>query len=773
MWLARKIVREKTKSTLKILIMSIGLASSLVLFYITYNAYHTDNFYRDKDRIYQVFVDYKSPDWNDTGTQLVQPFVPAMRRDFPDVEAGTVIFNNHKTLFLYKEKPIKTLAIYADSLYLKVFQRKILAKNTNALLSRVNTAVVTKAFAEKYLGGTQAAVSKIIRLNGTRPIEIEAVIEDWPVNSSQKPQVILSFATLQDEKRLYMGWDGGDSFQGFVKLHPQASAKKIEKNLPQFLTKYVDVKAEEARGIFTTYHLIPLSKAYLEAHPFQKTILRIMLLVGILILGLISFNILLINLSDAQAFDKNITIRRILGAENPDLLKQSLIESLFYLLLTALIAFIFIGLLNPFIKANFHFNFFDLLSQPASLWIVFIGLLLIFLINFWVPFNRITQYFSTDKKTGNPKIKNTFQKTLLMLQIGITFSLFVFLYFMHAQLSFAEHFDKSYQSDNLAYITLNTKELYQKDKVIKKELQKIKNIESVSLSDAIFTQGLSGNGFFIHPEKKDLKIFRQIAVDKDFFNTMKMPVQGKVFSETGNINEIIINREIGKMMHQTNPVGQNLYRDGERKIIGVVPDFITQSIHSKKEPTVFVKYNQASDYSVLSIRIGKAHQKETLAEIKRVIGSIVPDQYVEIRYYDEDIQAHYQFDKNVEKTIGYFALLALLISISGLIGFSLNMVSKRTKEIGIRKVNGASGSDILLMINRGFLPVTAIALLFFIPISYYLTQQWLQNFAYTITLRYWIFIVAAIFMTLLVLLIVSMSVYKTSRINPVKILKYE
>lgn len=773
MWLARKIVREKTKSTLKILIMSIGLASSLVLIYITDNAYHTDNFYRDKNRIYQVSVDYKSPDWNHTGTQLEQPLVPAMLRDFPDIEAGTVIFNNHKTLFLHKEKPIKTPSIYADSLYFNVFQRKILSKNTNALLSRVNTAAVTKAFAYKHFGGIQVAISKIIHLNGTRPIEIESVIEDWPVNSSQKPQVILSFATLQDEKRLYMGWDGGDSFQGFVKLHPQVSTEKIEENLPQFLTKYVDVKADQARGMFTTYHLIPLSKAYLEANPFQKTILRIMLLVGILILGLISFNILLINLSDAQAFQKNITIRRILGAENPDLLKQSLIESLFYLLLTALIAFILIGLVNPFIKANFHFNFFDLLSQPASLWIVFMGLLLIFIINFWVPFNRITRYFSTDKKTGNPKIKNTFQKTLLMLQIGITFSLFVFLYFMHAQLSFAEHFNKSYQSNNLVYIPLNTKDLYQKDKVLKKELQKIKNIESVSLSDAIFTQGLSGNGFFIHPEKKDLKIFRQITVDKDFFSTMKMPVQGKVFSETGNSNEIIINREIGKIMPQAKPLGQYLYRDGERKIIGVTPNFITQSIHSKMAPTVFVKYNHASDYSVLSIRLSKEYQKETLAEIKRIIGSIVPDQYVEIRYYNQDIHTHYQFDKNVEKTIGYFALLALLISISGLIGFSLNTVSKRTKEIGVRKVNGASEGDILLMINREFFLVIAVALLFFTPISYYLTRQWLQNFAYTITLQFWVFMAAAVLMTTLVLLIVSISVYKTSRINPVKILKYE
>jgi len=773
MMLFRKIEREKFISLLKVLIMGIGVASALVLFYIAISEFNTDNFYKDKDRTYQCFVDYKSPDWNFTGTHLMQPFIPALVDYFPEVEVGTVIFHNEDLNFEYNDNIIKANTLYADSFYFKVFNRKILARKSNDFLSHVNKAVVTKEFALKYFGDNESAVSKVIKLNGVRPIEITAVIENWPANSSQSSDVIISFETLKDEKRLYMGWGGGDSFQGYIKINKNTSAERIEKEIPNFITKYVDVKAEEAKGMFTKYLLIPITKADVTEKPVKKVILLIMIFIGVLIMGLVFFNTLLINLSASDKFHRTTSILRILGATNSDLQKNALLESLFFLIITAIVAYVFAWILNPLISVIFGYSFFELLLNPSYLWVAILSFLSIFLVNYLVQMFWISGFFSAKKTLVSRRKNNRFQKALLTLQIGISFSLLIFLYFIHAQLSFASSFDKGYNSDNLIYIELNNEPLYKNHTTIKDEIKNLKNVESVCLSNGVITQGLSGNGFYIDPAQENLKIFRQLAVDEDFFTTIGMNLQGKAFLPTEDKMSIIVNEEVGKIMNNPNPVGHYLYRGGAREIKAVVPDFIAGSIQSKMQPTVFVKYTEPSVYSTLSIRLSKNNQKEAIEEIEAAISRIVPDQYIQIRFYNADIDENYKFDRTVEKTISFFTLLAILITISGLVGFSINMVKKRSKEIGIRKVSGASSLSILLLLNRHFILNTLIALLLFIPLSYLLVVIWLENYAYAVNISPFVFIVASVLLILIVLIIVSLASLRYAQIDPVKTIRYE
>ena len=770
----RKIERDFFRSLVKLITMGIGVASSLILFYIIVNEFNTDSFYKDKNQIQQVFVDYKSPDWNFTGTQLMQPFIPALVQDFSEIETGTVIFDNGKTNFVYHENSIEANTIYADSLYFKVFSRAILEKKTDEILSGINTAVITKKFAKKCFGDNKSALSKIIYLNGSRPIEVIAVIEDWPANSSQTADVLLSFSTLKDENRLYMGWGGGDSFQGFIKLNKNVSAKVVEAKIPDFIKKYVDVDADEADGMFTTYLLVSISVANLKSNPDKKIILYIMLFVGILILGLVCFNALLINLSAYNKFLKDISIRRVLGASLSDLQRMILLESMLNILVTISIAIMFIWFMNPLVGGFYNFNFFDLLLNASYFWISFLVLVIIFLVNYLVPFNWIIGFFSNQNNFIKSTKNNRFQSILLTIQIGISLSLAIFLYFIHAQLSYANNYDKAYTSDNLIYIELNNEQLYKNHLVLKNEVLKLKNVQSACLSDGVITQGLGGNGFYDNPQEKDLKIFRQIFIDEDFFKTLRVEVKGTDYTKTGENKFIIVNKEVGNIINTENPIGKRLYRGGDsREIKAVVPNLITGSLHTKTEPSVFSKYNEPSVYSTLSIRLSKNGLSTTLKKIKDVFNKIVPNQYIQIKFYNSDIEKNYQFDKTIEKTISFFALLAILITISGLIGFSINIVNKRTKEIGIRKVNGATSASIIVLFNKSFLLNILIAILIFIPISYYLVELWLQNYAYAIDISIWVFLLASLLIGILVLATVSIITYKYANNNPIKILRYE
>jgi putative ABC transport system permease protein len=254
---------------------------------------------------------------------------------------------------------------------------------------------------------------------------------------------------------------------------------------------------------------------------------------------------------------------------------------------------------------------------------------------------------------------------------------------------------------------------------------------------------------------------------------MGMKLQGKAFLPTEDKMSIIVNEEVGKIMNNPNPVGHYLYREGAREIKAVVPDFIAGTIQSKMQPTVFVKYTKPSVYSTLSIRLTKNRQKEAIEEIKAAISKIVPDQYFQIRFYNADIDESYKFDRTVEKTISFFTLLAILITISGLVGFSINMVKKRSKEIGIRKVSGASSLSILLLLNRHFILNTLIALLLFIPLSYLLVVIWLENYAYAVSISPFVFIVASVLLVFIVLLIVSLASLRYAQIDPVKTIRYE
>ncbi len=768
----RRMYRQKLSASLRIISLGLGIGSAVVLLFISINEYSKDTFYTNSDTIYALFNAIKSPDYSGTGNTIVQKYTPALVKDFPQIQSGTVVFNNQKTHFIVNNDVFELNTLYADSGFFNVFKRKIIIGNPKALYL-LNSAVITKKTAHKLFGSTEAAIGKIIKLDAERDITVNAVIENWPVNSSFTPDVIISFATLKDEKRLYMGWDGGDSFNGYVLFADGTDVKSIEKQLPKFQQKYYDSSQDEAKGFSTHYFFVPISKVNIVANPQMKVMIFLFITIAILIYILVNFNYLIIIISQQARFKKEIYIQRAVGASISDLRTYIVQDSIFYIALSSLVAIVFIYSISPFVEELFGYSLIAAFRQ--STFIILFTLLFAFtlLLNYFVPLTSILKlYYSRNRNNKTPKIKSLFKSSLLSFQIAVSIILAVFMYVIYSQFNYINNFDKGYNSNNLVYVELGSKELYTKDKLIKNEILRMPNVFAASLSDDLPIWGLPGNGFYKNSAKEELKIFRNIYVDRDFFNCLGIKIKGNTFNKNDK-NAVIITNSVSKIMGMQQSVGNSIFRNRTLNIKGECKDIATYSIHSKMQPIVFSHYTEASPYSVLSIKLNTKDILRTIDQIKAKIEELAPNQIIQIKFYDTQLRENYEFDRAVQKTISFFSLLAVIITLAGLIGFTMQNIEMRTKELAIRKVNGASNSILLYTLNKTYLLTILIAVLIAIPISYELSALWLQSFAYSIELSFWIFVLAALISVIIIGITVSLFTLKTIMQNPVKSLRYE
>ena len=768
----RRMYRQKLSASMRIISLGLGIGSAVVLLFISINEYSKDTFYTNSDTIYALFNDIKSPDYSGTSNTVVQKYTPALVKDFPQIQSGTVVYNNQKTHFIVNNDVFELNTLYADSGFFNVFKRKVIIGNPKALYL-LNSAVITKKTAHKLFGSTEAAIGKIIKLDAERDITVNAVIENWPVNSSFTSDVIISFATLKDEKRLYMGWNGGDSFNGYVLFADGTDVKSIEKQLPKFQQKYYDSSQDEAKGFSTHYFFVPISKVNIVANPQMKVMIFLFIAIAILIYILVNFNYLIIIISQQASFKKEIYIQRAVGASVSDLRTYIVQDSIFHIALSSLVAIVFIYSISPFVEGLFDYSLIAAFTQSTFIILFLLLFTFTLLLNYFVPLTSILRlYYSRNQNNKTPKIKSLFKSSLLIFQITVSIILAVFMYVIYSQFNYITNFNKGYNSNNLVYVELGSKELYSKDKLIKNEILRMPNVFAASLSDGLPIWGLPGNGFYKNSAKEKLKIFRNLYVDRDFFNCLGIKIEGNTFNKNDK-NAVIITNSVSKIMGMQQSVGNSIFRNRTLNIKGECKDIATYSIHSKMQPIVFSHYTKASPYSVLSIKLNTKDILRTIDQIKAKIEELAPNQIVQIKFYDTQLQENYEFDRAVQKTISFFSLLAVIITLAGLIGFTMQNIEARTKELAIRKVNGASQLVLLYTLNKSFIISTLIAIIIALPIAYITSTMWLQNYAYSIELSPWFFIIAAIISLLIIATTVSLFTIKIIRQNPVKSLRYE
>ena len=771
----RRLNRQKVTTLFKIVSMGIGIASSLILLYIAFNQLSTDKFYKDRTLIYQVFSETTTPNLEGIFSQLSQPVVPSMMEDLAPVQFGTAIRNASNVPYVFAEEIMEARTIYADSVFFKIFERPFMMGVQEIALSRINSAVVTSTFANKVFGRTDV-VGETLHMHGSRYIDITGVIEDWPQNSSFDAEVIISFETLHDEKRLNMSWYGGESYQGYIKLMPGTDVEHLESSFPAFLEKYIDMEGFKKRGFFISYMAIPITKAPYTANPRKKSSILILFLLGGLLLGLVCFNAVLLSISQQQKMQKELQIRRIHGFSRSSIFKLLLFDALFQFSLSLLVSVVVAWYISPLVLSNYNINLASAITTPSFIVLLAAISSIVFVAIFVVPGQWSLRQLRRNQ-SAEKSVKRSFVADIpLALQVGISFTLLVFFWFIFSQLAYIQNYDKGYTSDNLVYVELNNEVLYLKDKLLKSELEQIRGVESVCLSDNVPLYGLPGNNYSTQPGGEDRRNYRNVYVDEDFFETLDMKMSGSGFSQTAvNRENVVITELVAEGLGLENPINESIYQNAGKSftIVGVVPDIVSGSIHTEKSGIVFSRYDEPYVYSILTIRIAKSRMIETVKDIRTRIEKIVPGDTFQVKYYESGLRANYQSDYAIKKTVSFFAVIAAILTIAGLVGFSISSIQKRVKEIGVRKVNGAGEWSIVLLLNRSFLLKSFCALLIFSPLSWWLITTWLNNYAYHVQLR--LLTIAALLLLILgvVFTTILLAVWNTVKRNPAEALRYE
>ena len=776
----RNIVKYKLYSFINIVGLAVGIAICLLIFLFISDELSYDKFYPNSDRIYKVIRETGKGNEFEGVTPL--PLCEALRTDFPELEV--IQIRSASNVISYKEKTFTEKRFdYVDTNFFKVFSFNLIEGDPNTALKNPNSVVITKEIAKKYFGNEEP-MGKTLLSENKDPLMVTGVMENVPENSH------IQFDFLSPKSGFIRDWmkDWHPSmFATYVLLPENYSAENIAKRLPAFLEKYIG-KDEVINN--QRLKLQPLKDIYLYSsdikfNPIDKqgdiNELYIFSTIAIIILILAVINYM--NLSTSRYSNRmgEIGIRKVIGARRRQLVRQFLGESVITCLIAVVASILLIELLlpafNTLMTKEIKFEIFRNLKLTGGIVLfgVIIGLVsgsypAMFLSSF-NPLNIIKGSTSHGAKgLLSRKILIVAQYTIAVA--FITCTIIVFL-----QLNYIGNKNLGFAKENLVTMRMPF-EYIDKFDTYKNEVLKNKNIASAARAEAIPPNPLGITNpvvFLINGEKKTLWA-HVLHVDYDFIETLGLKIKkGRSFSKEYGTDEkdaFIFNEAAIKSAGIKDFIGSEVkYFNEKKKVIGVVEDFNYWTLHEKIEPVVIYISKHNCWRIVAKIRSGNIIQ--TMNFMKSKWESIFSGWPFEFSFVDNNLNELYKKEVKLEKLSEYLTVLAVFIACLGLFGLSSFTAKKRTKEVGIRKVLGASIFDIVGLLSKEFLMLVCIADIIALPFAYYFINNWLQGFAYKIGLSWWTFTLAGIITFLIALGTVSFQAVKAATANPVKSLRYE
>ena len=778
----RQLLRNASNSIIRIVSLVIGLTVSLLVFLQIAHQLSFDDFYPDKERMYRIGAIWNNKGEIDDGSIIIAPLAQAIKENLPEVEDFALIRKAWGSKFYTEKKQaITAKSLYADSTFFSFFHFPVIQRKTTHELSQPYRVLISQSTANNFFGDVDP-LGKIIYDTNQKSYEVEGVFRDVPANSHLDFDIVISFETIRAEGKMYTGWGGGDSFNGYLKLIPGASIESVETQIPDVIAKYYDVTEDEKAGQTETFYLQKITGVNTVHDNYKMIVLGIMGTIGLIVLLVSVLNFVLLTFTSFQKQAYTLGVQQFTGASKFDIVKIIALEQ-FLLVLSATV--ICAVILKPMLVLTTNlWGWSDaILFNHYS---VFFSLLIIGFVLFLaigLPLIRLQgeKFKLVLTKKGVSKFEVLGKRILLSGQIAGVTVLMIVLFMLVKQLNFVENMQLGYNTNNLAYVELNGKQNREKVPVLLEQLQKMACVESASASSSLLIHGLGGNGLSLPGNKKDYWISRFLFVDDKFHETMGMNLTSgeylSAFEETDR-NIVIINKELAKMINWDDPVGQEFQSNFSKKnfrVVGVVEDFM-QSARMRKLPAIFYKIQpEKLTHHTHYISIG-LHPETSLGQINEINNllkaesSMVP---MELSFYDMKVAKYYDTERQLKKALMVFAILAMFLAIVGLGGFVLNEVQQKTKEIGMRKVNGATVAEVLIMLNRDYARWVILAFVIAFPLSYFAVEQGFQMYAYKTEMSWWVFALAGILAFGIALLTVSFQSWKVATRNPIEALRYE
>jgi putative ABC transport system permease protein len=782
----RHLWKHKTFSFLNIAGLTIGMSACFLVFLYVRFELSYDNFHSKGDRIYRMVCDIKTPTEVLHADVCSNPMAVNAKLEFPEVEKFCR-FSLGSTLFRRKDvKFQEDKTGFADSTFFQVFDFPLIQGDPATVLREPFSVVFSESAAKKYFGKENPIGQHLIWTDGNLNVTVTGVMKDIPENSLLKADVLVSQATNSHFDSANDTHWGSFGMYSYLLLKPHADPKALEKKFPAFLEKRDGREMQQSQMYFSLF-LEPLADVYLKStrggpESGSLTNVYVFSMIGIFILLIACINF--INLTTARSTERarEVGIRKVVGAERPQLTGQFLGEAV----VLALMAFVLSVIVCALLISPFNFLAGKTIStgffhHPVyMLWLlgiaVSVGLLAgaypALVLSSFQPILTLKGQFSTGARGL------FLRQSLVVLQFTISIGIIVSTIIVDRQLSFMRNQDLGFNNQRM--LVLDTHGDNHRTS-LKNEISGLPNVLSTAMSSSVPGSGNPGAYSQVQNVKGDMQIANLdlYFVDFDYMKQYQMKmVAGRMFSRdfgTDTTHSMIINESAVRLFGYHSPqdaIGRKFSQWGrEGQIIGVVKDFHFKSLQTEIKPLSIRIEPQGCDQ--ISVNVSGANLPATIAAIGEKWRMVIPYRPFSYAFADEIFDRQYRSEERFGRLFLNFAILAIAISCLGLLGLASYATIQRTKEIGIRKVLGASVPRIVNLLSREFLLLVLIAFLIATPIAYFLMQSWLKDFYYRIAIPWWIFALGGVLSMVIAVLTISFQAIRAAMANPVESLKYE
>ncbi|MCF0039401.1 ABC transporter permease [Dyadobacter fanqingshengii] len=787
----RNFRNQRMFSSLNIFGLAIGMAAVWLMVLYVADELSYDRFHEKADRIYRVTHEAKWPTGSFNLARTSAPYAVAMQNDYPEIEKTVRISSEGGGTIKFAEKAIEAGDIFfTDPSIFDVFTFPMLYGDRVTALQGSQKIVLSKSLAEKLFGKASDAVGKTVLFSNNFPNTVTGVMADAPVNSH------LHFEALRSLPEDYTaGWQESDVYT-YILLKNGVDAAKFEQKLAGFFPKYL--KKEIGNAAYkmslqplTSIHLHSDLEYEISANGNIDTI-YIFSVVAALILIIACINY--INLYTARSMKRvrEVGVRKAVGSKRTQLVAQFLTESFLMTILAGLIGALLVKIALPFfnelsnksLTMSYHNGWSTALAAIAFMLVIGLvsGIYPAFMLSGFRP------VIALKGQIGNQIGGAQFRKSLVVFQFAITVVMIACSGIVYRQLYYVNHKDLGFNKEQVLTFHIDKNEVRNQINAIKEKLTRSPLIESVAAaSNPLGNNFLGSGGLLIESETGEMpsstQIVKKFSADGDYIKTLEIKLlQGRTFHDDSPADQtaaLLVNEALVKKQGWSDPLGKRIKyfidekgNTKEAKVIGVVADFHAYSLQHKIEPLV-IQLPLPADKDNVYVRIQRGKTREALAYISNAYKQFDPEAKLDFNFLDENFAKQYQAEQKQGSVLLSFAVLAVVIACLGLFGLAAFAAEARTKEIGVRKVLGASVQNVVLLLSGDFLKLIAIAIVISIPVAVYAMQEWLKNFEYQADLSWWVFALAGFIALVIALLTVSFQAVKAALVNPVESLKSE
>ncbi len=787
----RSLKRHKAYSFINFAGLAVGMACCILILTYVHWELSYDRYHEKSDRIFRLAV---NGDINDRAFNIAcvnNPPGPYLAQEWPEVEAAARIRPRNRCVVIFEDKRFfEEGVMWADASLFEVFSFPLITGVPGTALKNPYTAVITDSMALKYFGGDEP-IGRILRIDDQADYTITAVMQDVPENSHFTFDILLSNETRYvTDKAQMVRWMGDFNNYTYLLLRPGVDPAELEARFPALIDKQMG-RILNAIGGKITYILQPLTAIHLHSR-LEGEIAQVSDIAYVYIFSCVAAFILLLacinfmNLATARSANRarEVGMRKVHGAVRSKLVRQFLGESMIYSFASLALALLLVEAVLPLFRSlsgrPMHIPYFELGWLIPSL----LGLALLvgmaagsypaFYLAGFQPSHVLKSGFAAGRS------RSRFRQVLVTFQFAVSTMLIIGTAVILSQVSYMKNKRLGFDKERVAIIRITNERMQDALEPIKQEMLRIPGVMDVAMSSHVPGWGARRNICLPEGFAPDESVMMGIiGVDADFIPALGIQLaSGRNFSNefpSDPDKSVLINETAARRLGWDEPLGK-LIREGDdrmipKTVVGVVEDYHFMSLHDTIEPLLIT--NTRDDLEALIIRLGPGDVSAILGSLQARWESVVPGLPFDYFFLDQEFDSQYRAEERLSRIFAYFSLLAIFIACLGLFGMAAYTAEQRTKEIGIRKVLGASAGQLVLLLNREFSALVILANLAAWPLVYWFARRWLEDFAYRISLNLSIFLVCALAVFAIGILTVSYQSIRAALADPVDSLKYE